>query len=75
MRAHLPKSPAVRCFTMHAYDHDPVGKRQVTDTVIGLFADRKVDPPIHERIPLAQARRAHEILDARAVMGKLLLMP
>lgn len=75
MRAHLPKSPAVRCFTMHAYDHDPVGKRQVRDTVLDLFARGLVHPPIHDRLPLGEARRAHELLDARAVMGKLLLEP
>jgi len=75
MRAHLPKSPAVRCFTMHAYDHDPVGKRHVRDTVLDLFARGQVDPPIHDRLPLSEARRAHELLDARAVMGKLLLKP
>jgi NADPH2:quinone reductase len=75
MRAHLPKSPAVRCFTMHAYDHDPVGKRHVRDTVIDLFARGMVNPPIHDRLPLGQARLAHELLDARAVMGKLLLKP
>lgn len=75
MRAHLPKSPAVRCFTMHAYDHDPVGKRQVRDTVLDLFARGQVNPPIHDRLPLGEARRAHEMLDARAVMGKLLLKP
>lgn len=75
MRAHLPKSPAVRCFTMHSYDNDPVGKRQVTAAVIDLFARGQVNPPIHERLPLAQARRAHELLDARAVMGKLVLKP
>lgn len=75
MRAHLPKSPAVRCFTMHAYDHDPVGKRQVRDTVLDLFARGLVHPPIHDRLPLGEARRAHELLDARAVMGKLLLKP
>ena len=75
MRAHLPKCPAVRCFTMHGYDHDPVGRRQVRDAVMLLFAGGKVKPPIHARLPLAEAPRAHEILDARRVLGKLLLKP
>lgn len=75
MRKRLPRSPAVRCFTMHAFDADPQAKRAIADTVIDLFMRRAVDPPIHDRLPLAQARRAHELLDARAVMGKLLLKP
>jgi hypothetical protein len=30
---------------------------------------------VFERLPLAEARRGHELLDARAVLGKLLLKP
>src|SRR5262249_53294827 len=33
MRAHLPKSPGVRCFTMHSFDHDPEGRRRVGERV------------------------------------------
>jgi len=75
MRAHLPKSPGVRCFTMHHFDHDPEGRRRVAETVIGLLAERRIRPPVHDRLPLAEAARAHTLLDARAVMGKLVLKP
>lgn len=34
-----------------------------------------VRPVVHERIPLAQARRAHELLEQGVVFGKLLLVP
>jgi NADPH2:quinone reductase len=75
MRAHLPKSPAVRCFTMHSFDHDPLARKRVADNVVALFAAGKVKPPVCARLPLADARKAHEMLDARVVLGKLLLKP
>ncbi len=75
MRANLPKSPGVRCFTMHHFDHDPAGRRELAEQVMALFAAGKVKPPIHGRLPLAEARTAHRLLDDRAVMGKLVLNP
>ena len=75
MRANLPKSPGVRCFTMHHFDHDPVGRQQLSAQVMALFAQGKVKPPIHARLPLAEARTAHRLLDDRAVFGKLVLNP
>ncbi len=75
MRAELPRAPAVRCFTMHAYDHDPEGRRRILTNTLRLFTSGAVRPPVFERLPLAEARRGHELLDARAVLGKLLLKP
>jgi NADPH2:quinone reductase len=75
MRAELPRSPAVRCFTMHSYDKDPEGRRRILDAALALFAAGAVNPPIHARLPLAEARRAHEMLEAREVLGKLVLKP
>lgn len=75
MRAHLNKSPAVRCFTMHTYDHDPAIRRRLIDRVLKLFAEGKVRPTISKRLPLADARRAHELLDAGDILGKIILKP
>jgi len=75
MRAHLPRSPAVRCFTMHSFDHDPVARRRVAQETLALFAAGKVKPPVFARLTLGEARRAHEMLDAREVLGKLILKP
>jgi NADPH2:quinone reductase len=75
MRAHLPKSPGVRCFTMHSFDHDPEGRRRVAERTLEIFASHRVSPPVDRRLPLAEARQAHELLDARAVLGKLILKP
>lgn len=75
MRAHLPKSPAVRCFTMHSFDHDPAARARIAERTIALFVGGAVKPPIARRLPLAEARQAHELLDARTVLGKLILKP
>jgi NADPH2:quinone reductase len=75
MRAHLPRSPAVRCFTMHSFDHDPEARRKVAQATLELFAAGKVKPPVFARLKLGEASRAHEMLDARQVLGKIILKP
>jgi NADPH2:quinone reductase len=44
-------------------------------TIIDMLAAGKLRPRIHARLPLAEAIRAHEMLDSGAVLGKLLLQP
>ena len=41
--------------------------------VLGRFATGELKPVIHEVLPLAQARRAHELMAANANTGKLIL--
>ena len=43
--------------------------------VFSLLAEGRLDVPIGGRYPLAEARRAHEDLEARRTTGKLLLLP
>lgn len=47
----------------------------VGEHVWPMVAAGTVRPVVHERVPLAQARRAHELLEAGAVFGKVLLVP
>jgi NADPH:quinone reductase len=75
MRANLTKSPGIRCFTLHSYDEDPDGVRRLVEETVSLFAASRIQPAIFERIPLAAARRAHELLDARSILGKVILKP
>jgi NADPH2:quinone reductase len=75
LRARAARCLGVRCFSFHGYDHDPEGTQRLLDAVLPLFSSRKVSPPVFDRLPLAEARRAHELLDARAIMGKLILVP
>lgn len=47
----------------------------VREHVWPMVAAGAVRPVVHERVPLEQARRAHELLEQGAVFGKLLLVP
>ncbi len=49
--------------------------RERADTVLGAVAAGTLDVRIGATLPLAQARRAHELLEARASTGKVLLLP
>ncbi|MBO3087897.1 NAD(P)H-quinone oxidoreductase [Cellulomonas dongxiuzhuiae] len=40
-----------------------------------LVLDGRVRPVVHARVPLADARRAHELLESGEVFGKVLLLP
>jgi NADPH2:quinone reductase len=75
MRSLVARSPAVRCFSIHSYDDDPAPRRAAMEQAIGILASGKVKPAIAERIPLAQAARAHEMLERRGALGKIILKP
>jgi NADPH2:quinone reductase len=75
MRANIERSPAVRCFTMHTYDHMPDQRREAMQSALALLAGGKVKPAIAARLPLAEAARAHEMIESRAAMGKVVLVP
>ncbi len=47
----------------------------VREHVWPMVADGRVRPVIHDRLPLADAARAHELLESGEVFGKLLLIP
>ena len=76
MRAHLGKSPAVRCFSWHSYDASPEARARVLGEVVERFARADgLAPAIHATLPLADARTAHEMLDNREILGKVVLKP
>jgi NADPH:quinone reductase-like Zn-dependent oxidoreductase len=39
-----------------------------------MFGDGRVKPVVHATLPLAKAARAHQMLEAGGVVGKLLLI-
>jgi NADPH:quinone reductase-like Zn-dependent oxidoreductase len=43
-------------------------------TLLGLLAEKKVRPVVSERLPLRQARHAHELIEQARVSGKIVLM-
>jgi NADPH2:quinone reductase len=68
-------SPAVRQFTIHTWDHLVEERRAGMRALIDMLAAGKLHPRIHARLPLAEAVRAHRMLENSDVMGKLLLVP
>ena len=75
MRALAEKSPAVRFFTIHSFDDRADIRAATMRTLLDHLAAGRVRPLIYDRLPLAEAARAHELLESGAVIGKLLLKP
>src|SRR5262245_13949412 len=75
MRANIERSPAVRCFTMHTYDHMEQPRRDAMQRAVDLLGAGRVKPAVAARLPLADVRRAHELIEARHAMGKVVLVP
>jgi NADPH2:quinone reductase len=44
-------------------------------TLLELLRERKIHPVVAERLPLTDARHAHELLESSAARGKLVLVP
>jgi NADPH2:quinone reductase len=68
-------SAAVRIFTMHTLDDKPAVRAESMNDLIRKLAEGAIRPLIHARLPLKDARRAHEMIEAREVIGKILLKP
>ena len=75
MRDNLEASPAVRCLTMHTFDHWPEPRCEAMGEAIALLASGKAQPTIAARFPLAHAAKAHTLIEERKAMGKVVLIP
>ena len=49
--------------------------REDFQVLLELLREGKIHPVVAERLPLSDARRAHEMLDSSAARGKLVLVP
>jgi NADPH:quinone reductase-like Zn-dependent oxidoreductase len=49
--------------------------REDFNTMIELLREGKIHPVVAERLPLSEARHAHELLEEAASKGKLVLVP
>jgi NADPH2:quinone reductase len=68
-------STAVRMFTMHTLDDKPALRAESMNFLIARLGEGKINPLVHARLPLKDARIAHEMLEARQAIGKVLLKP
>jgi len=53
----------------------PVWFRHDLLTLFDLLRQKKIKPLIAQRLPLCQARHAHELLGSGGVIGKVVLIP
>ena len=60
---------------MHVYDHWREPQQAGMRWLIERLGRGEIKPRIYGRLPLAQAQKAHELLESGRVMGKLLLTP
>ena len=72
---YFEQSPAVRFFTMHTMDDKPALRAESTTYLIARLAQGAIRPLIHARLHLSEACKAHEMLEARQAIGKILLNP
>jgi len=70
------KSAGIRTFVLYSiFDLDPTLAARSSRKLFAYLAEKKIKPYIYERIPLAEAARAHELLESGTVQGKLILKP
>ena len=70
------KSAGIRTFILYSiFDLDPSLAARSSESLFDYLANKKINPHIFERIPLAEAARAHELLESGKVQGKLILKP
>jgi NADPH2:quinone reductase len=75
MKARFGRSPGLRFFSMHSFDEDRAAREQVTTQLLRMLAEGAIRPHISRRLPLAEAARAHALMEAGNVIGKLVLKP
>lgn len=73
---YLASSVGIRFFSLQSVlEATPTLMRETVVSLLRDLAARRITPSIQERIPLSEAGKAHQLLEAGAVMGKLVLKP
>jgi NADPH2:quinone reductase len=75
MRSLLGRSLALRTFSMHTFDEVREDRRALMLEAIDLLASRACTAPPAHVLSLDSIREAHELLDAGASLGKIVLVP
>lgn len=71
-----PVNRAVIGYSSGHYRHyRPEALRPAADAVLGLLAEGRLRLVIGHRFPLAEAAKAHELIESRSSIGKILLVP
>ena len=74
--AKFVKSAGLRTFMLPSiFELDPALMARSAKILFKYLADNRIKPHIHERLPLSEAARAHQLLESGRVQGKLILKP
>jgi NADPH:quinone reductase-like Zn-dependent oxidoreductase len=71
----LPVSRRQPALPVGGGPRDPQWFREDFRALLELLREEKIHPVVAERLPLTDARRAHELLESSADKGKLVLVP
>ena len=71
----LPVASRRRALPVGGGPRDPEWFREDFRALLELLREGNVHPVVAERLPLSEARRAHEMLESSAAKGKLVLVP
>ena len=69
------KTPALRVFNIHTYDHYVPLLRELTRELIEMLVAGKINPTIGARLTLDQVVEAHTMFERRDTVGKIVLIP
>ncbi|MBV9560827.1 MAG: zinc-binding dehydrogenase, partial [Bradyrhizobium sp.] len=69
------RSPGVRVFNIHTYDHDIPLLRKLTQDLIKMLAAGLIKPTIGARLPLTRIAEAHRMFEEGSTLGKIVLLP
>ena len=75
LRKRLGMSLGVRCYSVHTLDHERELRRALMERAIELMAAGRLRAPPPTVLPLAEAARAHEMMEAGRSLGKIVLTP
>jgi len=71
----LPVSGHRRALAVGGGPRNPEWYREDFGALLELLREGRIHPVVAERLPLSDARRAHELLESSADKGKLVLVP
>jgi NADPH2:quinone reductase len=75
LRKRLGKSLGVRVYSIHTLDHDRELRRGLMARAIELMAAGRLRPSPPTVLPLAEAARAHDMMESGRNVGKIVLAP
>ena len=75
LRGHASHALGIVTYNMHAYNGNRAGRRALLSSPMEWIASGRVRPAVGRVLPLSSVVEAHQLLDSRNVLGKMVLRP